>query len=323
MGTLGKALGTFGAFIAGSELLIEALIQLARPYIYTTALPPPVAAATRRSLQLVVEEPWRRRHLQALIAQFRQGAEQLGLQLLPSETAIQPILVGADADALAMSQALRPARLLGQPYPAAYRGRRPRPPAGHPDGVPQSPTGRGLAPGPGRGEKSVARGVRMRSSQVYPALTPSASDPIVLLHGWGFDRASMAPLVEPLRRLADVWCVDLPGFGAEPPLAQAGLEALTGFLAERLPPRACLVGWSLGGVLALAYAHRYGARVSAVASLACNAKFVATEGWPCAMASEVNRRFNRSFAADPEATVKRFCALVAQGSPDARAGPAI
>lgn len=74
----------------------------------------------------------------------------------------------------------------------------------------------------------------MRSSQVYPALTPSASDPIVLLHGWGFDRASMAPLVEPLRRLADVWCVDLPGFGAEPPLAQAGLEALTGFLAERL-----------------------------------------------------------------------------------------
>lgn len=107
MGTLGKALGTFGAFIAGSGLLIEALIQLARPYIYTTALPPPVAAATRRSLQLVAEEPWRRQHLQALITQFRQGAERLGLPLLPSDTAIQPILVGADADALAVSQALR------------------------------------------------------------------------------------------------------------------------------------------------------------------------------------------------------------------------
>lgn len=159
----------------------------------------------------------------------------------------------------------------------------------------------------------------MSCSQVYPALVPSAADPIVLLHGWGFDRASMAPLVEPLRQLADVWCVNLPGFGAEPPLAQSGLEALTDFLAEQLPPRACLIGWSLGGVLALAYAHRFSARVSAVVSLACNAKFVATEDWPCAMARDVNRRFNRSFVADPAATLKRFCGLVAQGSPDARA----
>ncbi|MDO3386745.1 8-amino-7-oxononanoate synthase [Gilvimarinus sp. SDUM040013] len=107
MGTLGKALGTFGAFIAGSGQLIEALIQLARPYIYTTAMPPAVAAATRRSLQLVAEQPWRRQHLGELIARFRAGAEQLGLTLMPSKTAVQPIVVGADADAQAMSHALR------------------------------------------------------------------------------------------------------------------------------------------------------------------------------------------------------------------------
>ncbi|MBU2885336.1 8-amino-7-oxononanoate synthase [Gilvimarinus agarilyticus] len=107
MGTLGKALGTFGAFIAGSDTLIEALIQLARPYIYTTALPPAVAAASRRSLQLVTDEPWRRQRLAELIAQFRAGAQVLGLRLMPSETAIQPIIVGADADALEMSFQLR------------------------------------------------------------------------------------------------------------------------------------------------------------------------------------------------------------------------
>lgn len=107
MGTLGKALGTFGAFIAGSEQLIEALIQLARPYIYTTAMPPAVAAATRRSLQLVATEDWRRHHLQQLIGQFRAGVGRLGLALMPSATAIQPIVVGSDADAVAMSEALR------------------------------------------------------------------------------------------------------------------------------------------------------------------------------------------------------------------------
>jgi len=94
MGTLGKGAGSFGAFIAGSETLIETLIQEARPYIYTTAMPPAVAAATRASLQLFQSEAWRREHLNQLIAQFRQGVQTLGLQLMPSSTAIQPIVFG-------------------------------------------------------------------------------------------------------------------------------------------------------------------------------------------------------------------------------------
>lgn len=106
MGTLGKAFGSFGAFVAGGEALIETLIQQARSYIYTTALPPAVAAASRASLALVQNESWRREHLNQLITRFRNGATQLGLQLMPSLTPIQPLLIGDAGRALALSQAL-------------------------------------------------------------------------------------------------------------------------------------------------------------------------------------------------------------------------
>jgi 8-amino-7-oxononanoate synthase len=106
MGTLGKAFGTFGAFIAGSETLIETLIQFARPYIYTTAMPPAVAAATRTSLGLLQTEHWRREHLQQLITHFRAGAARLGLQLLDSSSPIQPIILGDETRALAVAEQL-------------------------------------------------------------------------------------------------------------------------------------------------------------------------------------------------------------------------
>lgn len=106
MCTLGKALGTFGAVVAGNDELIETLLQFARTYIYTTALPPAVAEATRASVQVLQQEPERRAHLAALVARFRQGAEQLGLPLMPSPTAIQPLLVGDSERALHISTAL-------------------------------------------------------------------------------------------------------------------------------------------------------------------------------------------------------------------------
>ncbi len=106
MGTLGKAFGAFGAFVAGSEELVETLIQQARSYIYTTALPPAVAEATRAALTLVKQEEWRRERLRDLITRFRKGAEELGLPLMASETPIQPILAGSAEQALAWSRAL-------------------------------------------------------------------------------------------------------------------------------------------------------------------------------------------------------------------------
>ncbi|HDS1680627.1 TPA: 8-amino-7-oxononanoate synthase [Pseudomonas putida] len=112
IGTLGKACGTAGAFVAGSEELIEALVQFARPYIYTTSQPPALACATLKSLELLRRETWRREHLAALIRQFRQGAEQMGLQLMDSPTPIQPILIGDSAQALKLSRMLRERGLL-------------------------------------------------------------------------------------------------------------------------------------------------------------------------------------------------------------------
>lgn len=112
IGTLGKACGTAGAFVAGSEALIEALVQFARPYIYTTSQPPALACATLKSLELLRRETWRREHLAALIRQFRQGAQQIGLELMDSPTPIQPIMIGDSAQALRLSQMLRERGLL-------------------------------------------------------------------------------------------------------------------------------------------------------------------------------------------------------------------
>ncbi len=106
MATLGKAIGTSGAFVAGSDALIETLIQQARPYIYTTASPPAIAAATLCSLEIVKQDNWRREKLQEQIAYFRQRMESTEFELMPSKTAIQPIVVGDNNNALALSEKL-------------------------------------------------------------------------------------------------------------------------------------------------------------------------------------------------------------------------
>ncbi|GIX35962.1 MAG: 8-amino-7-oxononanoate synthase [Lysobacteraceae bacterium] len=106
--TLGKAFGAYGAVVAGDATLVEALLQRARSYLFTTALPPAVAAAARAALRLIRGEEGarRRERLAALTARFRRGAEQLGLPLRPSPTPIQPLVLGADARAVAASAAL-------------------------------------------------------------------------------------------------------------------------------------------------------------------------------------------------------------------------
>jgi 8-amino-7-oxononanoate synthase len=106
VGTLGKAFGTFGAFVAGSEELIETLIQNARPYIYTTALPAAIAEATRTSLKIIQTENWRREKLKHLVNRFRTGANQLGLPLMASSSPIQPLLLGSSETAVNVSQSL-------------------------------------------------------------------------------------------------------------------------------------------------------------------------------------------------------------------------
>ncbi|SFM90956.1 8-amino-7-oxononanoate synthase [Marinobacter pelagius] len=112
IGTLGKAVGTSGAFVAGSELLMDYLVQKARTYIYTTAMPPAVAMATCTSLDVIERGDYLRSHLEALIERFRTGARALGYELMASHTPIQPIMVGTNDAALALSKALEDRGLL-------------------------------------------------------------------------------------------------------------------------------------------------------------------------------------------------------------------
>lgn len=103
VGTLGKAFGTAGAFVAGSEALIDSLIQFCRPYIYTTALPPMLAEATQASLRLLRTEHWRREWLQEMIRDFRSRCEALGFELVASATPIQAMIFGSSERAMAAS----------------------------------------------------------------------------------------------------------------------------------------------------------------------------------------------------------------------------
>jgi 8-amino-7-oxononanoate synthase len=106
VGTLGKAFGCFGAFIAADADYVEWFLQTARSYIYTTALPPPVAAAARGALAVATTESWRRERVLELTARLRHGCAQTGIALLPSPSPIQPVVLGDSVRALAVSEQL-------------------------------------------------------------------------------------------------------------------------------------------------------------------------------------------------------------------------
>ncbi len=112
MATLGKAIGTTGAFVAGSTELIEYLIQTARTYTFTTAMPPAIAAATRASLKIVQQDSERREKLNQHILQFKKGADELGIELMPSDSAIQPIMIGSTEKTVRISERLRNSGIL-------------------------------------------------------------------------------------------------------------------------------------------------------------------------------------------------------------------
>jgi 8-amino-7-oxononanoate synthase len=112
MATLGKAAGVYGAFVAGAPELIELMVQRARTYIYTTATPPLLAHALMKSLALIDGEPWRRRHLRELVRVLREYLDVTRWRLLPSDTAIQPLVIGGNPEAVAVSAQLAESGLL-------------------------------------------------------------------------------------------------------------------------------------------------------------------------------------------------------------------
>ena len=107
VGTFGKAFGTFGAFVAAKQEVIQWLIQRAHSYIYTTAIPPAIAEATRMSLRIVQEESWRREKLHALVNYFHSTCAQMNIQLTSSQTPIQPIMIGSSTSCMELSNSLQ------------------------------------------------------------------------------------------------------------------------------------------------------------------------------------------------------------------------
>lgn len=107
VGTLGKAFGSSGAFVCGDVSLIDYLTQFARPYVYSTAMPPAIAEATRTSLRLVREDTWRRDRLAELVGRFRSAAGAMNLSLTESRSPVQALILGEPERALSVSQRLR------------------------------------------------------------------------------------------------------------------------------------------------------------------------------------------------------------------------
>jgi pimeloyl-[acyl-carrier protein] methyl ester esterase len=140
---------------------------------------------------------------------------------------------------------------------------------------------------------------------------------VVLLHGWGFSAGIWDDLAHQLGPRLRVHAPDLPGYRAAPACTPYSLEAIVSAVARAAPRRCHVVGWSLGGEIALAWARRCPRQVRRLALIGTTPCFATRPGWPCATAPAVAREFRRSLAADRAGTVARFIAAQARG--DARA----
>jgi malonyl-CoA O-methyltransferase len=141
----------------------------------------------------------------------------------------------------------------------------------------------------------------------------------VLLHGWGCDSESWQPILAQLQALGEVITIDLPGFGKSSDIDNFLLETVIGHIAAQLPDDCVLIGWSLGGMLAVQLAARYPSKISRIVTLATNVKFVASDDYPCAMSVTTNQDFNNLFENNPSAAFKLFSGLLAQGDVNERA----
>lgn len=153
----------------------------------------------------------------------------------------------------------------------------------------------------------------------YPAANSvTHSESLVLLHGWGCDSRSWQPLLSDLQTLGNIIAIDLPGFGQSKILHEFEIETVLALLEHHLPENTTLIGWSLGGMLAVALAARAPQKIARIITLAANGKFVVEDNYPAAMPLAVNNKFNQDFASDPERTLKLFSGLLAQGDNNER-----
>lgn len=139
---------------------------------------------------------------------------------------------------------------------------------------------------------------------------------LVLLHGWGMHADIWNPIVEALSKQFRLHLIDLPGHGRSEPLESFTLDSVCDVLAQHVPERAHWVGWSLGGLFALAFAARHPQRVERLVMLASNPCFMANDSWPQGMSRSVLEGFAEDLLQDHQTTLIKFLGLVARGAPD-------
>ena len=321
MGTLGKAAGVAGAFVAAHPAVVETLVQTARPYVYTTAAPPALAHALRDERRA---DPRRhraaRRGCRATSRAFAPGCAALPWRLVASATAIQPLMVGANEAALALADglwrrgfcvpAIRPPTV-----PSGRRGCasrcRPRTPRR------TSTPARGVAalapraPGANSDDPAAGRDVADRGPGARGGLyveSTGSGPPLVLLHGWAMHGGLFAPVVARLSRAVPRPCRRPAGARAQPgaggdSVAASSRPSATRSIAADAPggggvrAPVTLIGWSLGGAVALAFAHARPERVARLVLVGATPRFVAADDWPHAMtrgdAGALRRRARR------------------------------
>ena len=165
----------------------------------------------------------------------------------------------------------------------------------------------------------MSENVYTLAAHTYPCKSqPALSNDIVLLHGWGSGSNSWQTLIPALQNIANVIALDLPGFGDSAEIADFNLDSVIDLIVAQLPEKSVLVGWSLGGMIAVNIAARYPQKISHIITLAANAKFVASRDYETAMPLAINRQFNKGFAANAPATLKLFSGLLAQDDANER-----
>jgi malonyl-CoA O-methyltransferase len=148
-----------------------------------------------------------------------------------------------------------------------------------------------------------------------PAAADSVAAPdLVLLHGWGMSAAVWRHWLPLLRRRCNVILLDLPGFGRSPAQPHLTADELCDQLHEYVPRGAALLGWSLGGNLALAFDERFPGHCRALLTLACNPSFIAHGDWLPGMPADMFRQFQSDLAEHPDRTLRRFLGLQTHGS---------
>jgi pimeloyl-[acyl-carrier protein] methyl ester esterase len=144
-----------------------------------------------------------------------------------------------------------------------------------------------------------------------------SQNPLVFLHGWGLNHQVWSQLMLALPTELDIHTPDLPGFGLSPCPASYNIDSVLAQLAEQIPAQSTVVGWSLGGLLAIALASRYPDKVKKLGLIASSPCFMAKENWP-GMESRVMQQFAGQLQQDLALTVERFLAIQAMGSSTAR-----